>query len=121
MALEEHDSLDSLTWAWLLAQRSCLGPSTLPLREEHENHREDIILCTPAAWHILLMPLKTKPVVRDTRGSVLLTGSHGRRSQGILLGGNCPECLWGGGGRGFFCSVLPHIEHTKPSSIYNRA
>lgn len=89
------------------------GPSMLPLREEHENHREDLILCTPTAWHILLMPLKTKPVVRDTRGSVLLPGSHGRRSQGILLGGNCPECLVGGGGGGspspssaLFCLTL---------------
>ena len=100
VALEEHDSLDSLTWAWLVAQRSWLGPSTLPLGEEHENHREDLILCKamPTAWHILLTPLKTKPVVRDTRGSVLLMGSHGRRSQGILLGGDCPECLGSGVG-----------------------
>ena len=108
--------------AWLVAQRSWLGPSMLPLGEEHENHREDLVLCTPAAWHILLTPLKTKPAVRDT--SVLLTGSHGRRSQGILLGGNCPECLrgWGGGSPSpLFCTVLPHIEHTKPSCIYNRA
>ncbi|CAN0004276.1 unnamed protein product, partial [Rangifer tarandus platyrhynchus] len=43
--------------------RSWLGPSTLPLGEEHENHREDLILCKamPTVWHILLTPLKTKP------------------------------------------------------------
>ena len=80
-----------------MAQGSWLGPSMLPLGEEHENHREDLILRTPVAGHILLTPLKTKLAVRDM--SVLLTGSHGRRSQGILLGGNCPECL--GVGRWF--------------------